>query len=267
MKGDLTPGGRNGWGREDVLVATVALGAVLAPLNSTMIAVALPAIADELAAGPAAAGWLVTAYLIAMASLQPVAGRLGDRLGRRRLILWGLAGFGLASLAATLAPNLPLLIVLRVAQAVSGAVVLPNGDALLREIVPDERRAGRFGLIGSAIGLAAAVGPLVGGALVSTTGWRAMFAINLLLVVPENGEGFVVPFTKAFVPVVDVKHGRVVLVTEHRLSATLLGIETFPLGFVIEVGQFAGQRIAQMTSRHPPQGRVIKLVNCPKFGD
>ena len=170
--------------REGLLVVTVALGAVLAPLNSTMIAVALPGIADDLAADAAAASWLVTAYLIAMASLQPVAGRLGDRLGRRRLILGGLVGFGLASLGATVATSLPLLIVCRVAQAVSGAVVLPNGDALLREIVPDERRAGRFGMIGSAIGLAAAVGPPLGGVLVGTAGWRAMFAVNLLLVVP-----------------------------------------------------------------------------------
>ena len=169
---------------EGLLLITVALGAVLAPLNSTMIAVALPAITDELAAGAAATSWLVTAYLIAMASLQPVAGRLGDRLGRRRLILGGLVGFGLASLGATLSTSLPLLIFFRVAQAVSGAVVLPNGDALLREIVPDERRASRFGMIGSAIGLAAAIGPPIGGLLVSTAGWRAMFAVNLLLVVP-----------------------------------------------------------------------------------
>ena len=169
---------------EFLLLLTVALGAVLAPLNSTMIAVALPAITLDLGAGAAATSWLVTGYLISMASLQPVAGRLGDRLGRRRLILGGLLGFGVASLGATLAPNLPMLIVCRVAQAISGAVVLPNGDALLREIIPDERRGSRFGMIGSAIGLAAALGPVVGGLLVSTAGWRAMFAVNLLLVVP-----------------------------------------------------------------------------------
>jgi MFS family permease len=175
--------------REGLLLVTVALGAVLAPLNSTMIAVALPDIADTLVASAAATSWLVTAYLIAMASLQPVAGRLGDRLGRRRLILGGLVGFGLASLGAAVAPNLPLLILFRVAQAVSGAVVLPNGDALLREIVPDERRASRFGMIGSAIGLAAAIGPPLGGILVSTAGWRAMFAVNLLLVIPALALG------------------------------------------------------------------------------
>jgi len=172
--------------REGLLLAVVALGAVLAPLNSTMVAVALPSITTDLGAGVAATGWLVTAYLIAMASLQPVAGRLGDRLGRRRLILGGLLGFGLTSLGATIAPTLPVLILMRIGQAASGAVVLPNGDALLREIVPDERRAGRFGLIGSAIGLAATLGPPLGGVLVETAGWRAMFAVNLVLVGPAS---------------------------------------------------------------------------------
>src|SRR3954451_23428064 len=91
---DAASDGRMGMPPEGALLLTVALGAVLAPLNSTMIAVALPAITTELGAGAAATGWLVTAYLISMASLQPVAGRLGDRLGRRRLILGGLVGFG-----------------------------------------------------------------------------------------------------------------------------------------------------------------------------
>jgi DHA2 family methylenomycin A resistance protein-like MFS transporter len=149
-----------------------------------MIAVALPGIMVEFGSDPAATGWLVTAYLIVMASLQPVTGKLGDRLGRRRLILGGLICFGLASLGAALAPSLLLLILLRVAQAISGAVVLPNGDALLREIVPAERRAARYGLIGSAVGLAAAVGPPLGGLLVTTLSWRAMFAVNLALILP-----------------------------------------------------------------------------------
>lgn len=175
---------------EGLLVTAVALGTVLAPLNSTMIAVALPSITADLTTDAAAASWLVTAYLIAMASLQPVAGRLGDRLGRRRLILAGLAGFGLASVGAALAPSLPLLVLCRVAQAVSGAIVLPNGDALLREAVPEARRAGRFGLVGSAVGLAAAAGPPLGGVLVTVADWRVMFAVNLLVVAPALALGW-----------------------------------------------------------------------------
>src|SRR5919206_305000 len=84
---------------------TVVLGAMLVPLNSTMIAVALPGLIADLHLRLTAAGWLVTGYLIAMASLQPVAGKLGDRLGRRPLVLRGLAWFGPPPLAAGAGPG------------------------------------------------------------------------------------------------------------------------------------------------------------------
>jgi EmrB/QacA subfamily drug resistance transporter len=166
------------------VLVTVALATMLAPLNSTMIAVALPQIIREFQTDVASAGWLVTAYLIAMASLQPVAGKLGDRLGRRRLILGGVTGFGIASVGAAFATSLAVLLFFRVMQAVMGAIALPNGAALVREVVPPERRAGRFGMVGSAIALAAAAGPTVGGFLVGRAGWRALFQVNLLLIVP-----------------------------------------------------------------------------------
>ena len=166
------------------VLATVALGTMLAPLNSTMIAVALPSVIQEFDADVASAGWLVTAYLIAMASLQPVAGKLGDRVGRRPLILGGVACFGLASLAAAWTSSLTALLFFRVLQAVAGAIAVPNGAALLREVIPAERRAGRFGLVGAAIALAAAAGPPLGGLLVGQAGWRAIFLVNVVLVVP-----------------------------------------------------------------------------------
>jgi EmrB/QacA subfamily drug resistance transporter len=169
---------------ERSLLAMVALSIALAPLNSTMIAVALPGIVQDLNASVAVAGWLVTGYLIAMASLQPVAGKLGDWLGRRTLILGGLAWFGLVSLGATLAPNLPVLLFFRIQQGIAGAIVIPNGTALLREVVPSERRAARFGLIGSLTGVAAALGPPLGGLLVGVVGWRAIFLMNVPLVLP-----------------------------------------------------------------------------------
>jgi EmrB/QacA subfamily drug resistance transporter len=167
---------------EKAILTTVALGTMLAPLNSTMIAVALPGLMAEFGAELPTVGWLVTSYLIVMAAFQPVAGKLGDRLGRRRLILGGLAYFGLASLAASLANSLELLIFFRVNQAVAGAIALPNGAALVREVVPVERRASRFGMVGGAVALAAAVGPLLGGLLVGAAGWRAIFYANVPLV-------------------------------------------------------------------------------------
>jgi MFS family permease len=175
---------------ERPIVLTVALGTMLAPLNSTMIAVALPEIMDEFRVGLASAGWLVTAYLIAMASFQPVAGKIGDRAGRRRLFLGGLMCFGLASLAATVAPHLRALIACRVLQAVAGALIVPNGAALVSAEVPEGRRGGRFGLIGAAVALAAAVGPPFGSVLIAAAGWRAVFYMNLLLVLPALAIGW-----------------------------------------------------------------------------
>ena len=170
---------------ERAILLTVVLGTMLVPLNSTMIAVALPRVIADFHASLASAGWLVTGYLIAMASLQPVAGRLGDRIGRRPLVLGGLALFAGASLAAALAPNLVLLIVFRVAQGIAGALVFPNGIALLREFAPPGKLASRLGLVGAALPLAAAAGPLVGGVLLTVGGWRTIFFLNLpLLVVP-----------------------------------------------------------------------------------
>lgn len=166
------------------LVLTVALGTMLAPLNSTMIAVALPKVVAEFGVSMVTAGWLVTAYLVAMASLQPVAGKLGDALGRRSLILGGVTCFGVASVGAAVAPTLGSLLVCRILQAVAGALVVPNGAALLRAVLPTEQRGGGFGMIGTAVGLAAAVGPPLGGLVIAVAGWRAMFFLNLGLVLP-----------------------------------------------------------------------------------
>ena len=175
---------------ERLVVLTVALGTMLAPLNSTMIAVALPEIMDEFKVGLGSAGWLVTAYLIAMASFQPVAGKMGDRIGRRCLVLGGLMCFGLASFITAVAPTLWVLVSFRVLQAVAGALIVPNGAALIRAVVPEARRGGRFGLIGSAVALAAAVGPPFGSVLVTAAGWRAVFYVNLLLVLPALAIGW-----------------------------------------------------------------------------
>ncbi len=175
---------------ERAAVLTVALATMLAPLNSTMIAVALPHVIAEFGVEIASAGWLVTAYLIAMAALQPVAGKLGDRLGRRRLILGGVAWFGLVSLGAAMASNFSALLFFRVQQAIAGAIALPNGAALLREMVPAARRAGRFGVVGAAVALAAAAGPPLGGLLVGTASWRAIFYVNLVFILPTLALGW-----------------------------------------------------------------------------
>ncbi|HSD79818.1 MAG TPA: MFS transporter, partial [Solirubrobacteraceae bacterium] len=167
---------------ERAVLATVALASLLVPLNSTMLAVALPRVVDDLGTSLTSASWLVTSYLIAMASLQPVAGKLGDRLGRRPLVLGGLAWFGVASAGAALSGDLVLLVAFRLQQAVAGALFFPNAMALLRDTVPAERLGARMGLVGAALPLGASAGPPLGGVLLAVGGWQAIFAVNLPLV-------------------------------------------------------------------------------------
>ena len=141
------------------LLPAIAIGTTLAPLNSTMIAVALPDIQRAFGVSVTATASLVTIYLVAMAVGQPIGGRLGDLYGSRRVYLLGLAWFAVASAGCAFAPSLPWLIAFRTQQALAGALSFPNGTAMVREAVPEERRGGAFGVVSLATGLAAASGP------------------------------------------------------------------------------------------------------------
>ena len=160
------------------------LAGSLAPLNSTMIVVALPAILADLGAPLAWGSWIIVSYLVAMAAVQPLGGKLGDRYGDRRLLLVGLVCFLVASLVAALAPNVIVLILARTAQALSGAIALPNGSALVRRVVPFEGQGRAFGIVGAGIGVAAALGPPLGGVLTEAFGWRMTFMANIAVIVP-----------------------------------------------------------------------------------
>jgi EmrB/QacA subfamily drug resistance transporter len=169
--------------QERAILFTVGVSGMLVPLNSTMIAVGIPTITKQLHASVAQSGWLVTAYLITMASFQPISGKLGDRYGRRPFILGGVALFAITSVGAALATGIWMLILFRGGQAIAGAIVFPNGAALLRETVPEERRGRSFGMLGSAISFGAAVGPPLGGVLVDLGGWPAIFWANVPLTI------------------------------------------------------------------------------------
>jgi len=162
------------------LAISVALGNLLVPLNSTMIVVALPLIGRDLGADHVTLAWLVTSYLIAMASLQPIAGRLGDRFGRRRFMLGALMYFIVASVGAALAPNLLVLVAFRLQQALAAAAVVPNSLALLRGRSVEGKAGTYFGISGATTSIGAAIGPLLGG-LLSAIDWRLIFLVNLPL--------------------------------------------------------------------------------------
>ncbi|MFQ5879296.1 MAG: MFS transporter [Dehalococcoidia bacterium] len=171
-----------GFSHRTLTLLVASVGGLLAPLNSTMIAVALPRIRDTFDIGITAATWLVTAYLICMAVAHPVAGRLGDTLGYRRVLMGGLGLFLVASLMAALATSFPMLLLFRLLQAVGASLVVPSGAALIRHAYPQASRATAFGVLGAAISLAAAAGPLLGGLLVALADWQAIFYVNVPIV-------------------------------------------------------------------------------------
>lgn len=168
--------------RYALLLLTVCLGGILAPLNSTMLAVALPELRRDFGVGHAEIAWLVSAYLIAMAVAQPLGGRLGDQLGRAQVFRVGLLLFLVLSLAAAAAPSYLLLILFRTGQALVGAAVIPNGFAMMRESVPINRLGRSGGVTGSAMSAAAAIGPILGAALLALWSWRLLFLMNVPIV-------------------------------------------------------------------------------------
>jgi EmrB/QacA subfamily drug resistance transporter len=165
------------------LIATVILAAFVAPMNSTMMAVAVAPIRNEFGISTGSAAWLISAYLVVIAIMQPLGGRLGDQLGRQRLFMIGVSSFIIVSALATFAWSFPSVVFFRVLQAVAGGLIFPNGIALLRARIPAERRARTFGMVGAIMGLSVAVGPTFGGVLTTFWTWRALFAINIPLMV------------------------------------------------------------------------------------
>ncbi len=164
------------------LLAAVAIGGLLAPLNSTMIATALPEIRGDFSVNHASLGWLISSYLIVMAVATPLGGRLGDQIGRRLVIRWALVLFLGFSLAAAVAPSFWVLMIFRTGQAIAGAAIMPNGMAMLRTSLPADE-FGRFnGLNSAAIGAAAASGPLIGAVVLAVAPWQAIFVVNVPVV-------------------------------------------------------------------------------------
>ncbi|MEW2167250.1 MFS transporter [Streptomyces sp. NPDC007084] len=163
-----------------VTLASSVVGAVIVALDGTVLTVAQPTLQRDLHASFARVQWTSTGYLIAVAGLLVFAGRLGDRHGHQRLFGLGVLGFGAVSAGIALAPGIGWVIALRVAQGVFGALLQPATLGMLRAAYPPDRLGMPIALRTSAIGLAAASGPLLGGALVSAFGWRAVFTLNVL---------------------------------------------------------------------------------------
>ncbi|RRQ87452.1 MFS transporter [Streptomyces griseofuscus] len=178
---------RLGSSRGTWILLTTVLGSSMAMLDSTVVNVALPRIGRDLNASLGALQWTVNAYMVTLAGLILLGGSLGDRYGRRRIFVLGVVWFAAASLLCGIAPNSVLLIAARALQGVGGALLTPGSLALIQASFHPDDRSRAVGLWSGFGGIGAAVGPFLGGWLVSGPGWRWVFLLNVplaLLCVP-----------------------------------------------------------------------------------
>ncbi|MDL4815057.1 MFS transporter [Actinomadura opuntiae] len=167
------------------ILALVLLADALDVIDATVTNIAAPTIATELHGGQGLIKWLGTAYMLAMGVLLMVGGRLGDKYGQRRLFLVGMAGFTVASAVAGLSPDPALLIAARVAQGAFGALLIPQGMAIMTRTFSPEMLTKAFGLFGPLLGTATIGGPVLAGFIISADlfglSWRPIFLINVVL--------------------------------------------------------------------------------------
>jgi EmrB/QacA subfamily drug resistance transporter len=162
------------------VLAICCLSLFLVGMDSTVINVALPSIGRDFHAPVSGLQWTVDAYLLVVASLLMLSGSVGDRVGRRTVFQLGLVLFTLGSLACSLAPSLSWLVAFRALQAVGGSMLNPVAMAIVTNTFTEPaERAKAIGLWGSVFGLSIALGPVIGGTLVDSTGWRGVFWINI----------------------------------------------------------------------------------------
>lgn len=176
---DPPPDLRFGSARARWLLLTTVLGSGMALLDSTVVNVALPALTGDLGSSVIGLQWILNGYLLTLSAFLLIGGSLGDRYGRRRVFSIGVILFTAASLLCALAPNTGSLIAARALQGLGGALLVPGSLALIQSSFHPDARGKAVGLWSGMSGVASAIGPLLGGWLVGTLGWRWVFLINL----------------------------------------------------------------------------------------
>lgn len=163
-----------------LVLAICCMSLLIVSIDTTVLNVALPSMQKELHASVAGLQWTIDAYTLVLASLLMLAGSTADRIGRRKVFVAGLVLFTLGSALCSLAPNLDSLIAFRMVQAVGGSMLNPVAMSIITNTFTDPReRARAIGAWGAVVGISLAAGPLVGGLLVDSVGWRSIFWINI----------------------------------------------------------------------------------------
>ncbi|AOP45945.1 MFS transporter [Streptomyces lydicus] len=166
--------------RRLLVLAICCMSLLIVSLDNTVLNVALPSMQRELHASVSGMQWTIDAYTLVLASLLMLAGSTADRLGRRRIFTVGLVVFALGSLLCSLAPGLSWLVVFRMVQAVGGSMLNPVAMSIITNTFTDPReRARAIGVWGGVVGISMAAGPVIGGLLVQSVGWRSIFWINV----------------------------------------------------------------------------------------
>ena len=169
-------------GNTTLLVLYLSLGGLAFAVLQSLVAPALPTIAADLHASTGAISWILTAYLLAASVLTPILGRLGDMVGKRRVLIGVLAALAVGTLLAALAPNLGVLIVARALQGAAGAI-LPLSIGIVRDELPREKVSVTVGLLSAIFGVGAGVGIVAAGPIVEHLSWHWLFWLPLVLVV------------------------------------------------------------------------------------
>ena len=231
----------------------------MASLDNLVVTTALPVIREHLHAGLSGLQWTVNAYTLTFAVLLLSAAALGERFGRRRIFVLGIAVFTVASAVAALAPSITVLIMARAIQGAGGAMIMPLSLTLLSAAVPPQRRNAALGIWGAIGGAAVAIGPLVGGAITSGWSWQYIFWLNVpigLVLVPlawwKLSESRGRPARLDLVGVAVVSTGLLGVVlglvegNSHGWTSTLV-LTSFVVGVLALVGFAAGE----LRSDHP----------------
>jgi MFS family permease len=261
-------------------VAALALSMMLASLGTSIANIALPTLSSDLAIPFYRVQWVVTAYLVALTLSVVVVGRLGDRFGLKKMLLFGLGLFALASCLCGLAPSLRALVAARALQGVGAAFLMTLAIALVHEAAPENRIGRAMGLLGTMSALGTALGPSLGGVLISVTGWQGIFlalvpfsALCFALVyrvLPDSGRA---PAPAALRMSALLRPGLLPrLVANLCVAATMMAtlvVGPFYLGFALGLGTAATGIVMTVgpvisIASGVPSGRLVDAWGAPR---